>query len=417
MLAGGNALEELAAGRARRELSELVARAPRVAHLRGTGGAIAGGARRAGRRRRPRARARRGGRPRGRGRRERRGGRGRGVTHRRAAAGPSTSAAASSGAAPRTPATPFELRAVRAGGRERVRGGRLARPGRGVAQGAVRPVADRYAIVFLPLTAVIAGLAWALSGDPVRALAVFVVATPCPLILAAPIALIAGISRAARAGVIVKGGGVIEQLGRARTVLLDKTGTVTIGTPEIEQVLVDGRDRPGRARAAGRVARPALRAPARRGARPRGDRPGPRALLPRAGDRGAGPRDRRRVDGRRVAAGSETWLRAQGFEHGAPSRHGDGFPGRATIAVAVDGRPAGAIVMGDHIREDARGARRGAPQRGHPARRDGHRRPRRSRERGRPRARARPCLSRARPGRQARGRPVDSGDTPSCGPW
>ena len=83
----------------------------------------------------------------------------------------------------------------------------------------------------------IAGLAWALSGDPVRALAVFVVATPCPLILAAPIALIAGISRAARAGVIVKGGGVIEQLGQARTVLLDKTGTVTIGTPEIEQVL------------------------------------------------------------------------------------------------------------------------------------------------------------------------------------
>src|SRR6185436_1199055 len=61
------------------------------------------------------------------------------------------------------------------------------------------------------------------------------------------------------------------------------------------------------------------------------------------------------VDGRRVAAGSETWLRAQGFEHGAPSHHGDEFPGRATIAVAVDGRPAGAIVMGDHIREDAAG--------------------------------------------------------------
>ena len=98
-------------------------------------------------------------------------------------------------------------------------------------------LADRYAIFFLPLTIVVAGLAWALSGDPVRALAVFVVATPCPLILAAPIALISGISRAAKAGVIVKGGGVIEQLGKARTVLLDKTGTLTLGTPEVTRVV------------------------------------------------------------------------------------------------------------------------------------------------------------------------------------
>ena len=78
-----------------------------------------------------------------------------------------------------------------------------------------------------------------------RALAVFVVATPCPLILAAPIALVSGVSRAARAGVIVKGGGVIERLGEARTVLLDKTGTLTLGTPEVERVVVfDGTGSP-----------------------------------------------------------------------------------------------------------------------------------------------------------------------------
>jgi cation transport ATPase len=98
-------------------------------------------------------------------------------------------------------------------------------------------LADRYAIIFLPITAVTAGLAWAISGDPVRALAVFVVATPCPLILAAPIALISGVSRAARAGVIVKGGGVIERLGAVRTALLDKTGTLTLGTAEIQEVV------------------------------------------------------------------------------------------------------------------------------------------------------------------------------------
>ena len=62
---------------------------------------------------------------------------------------------------------------------------------------------------------VIAAIAWAVSGDPVRALAVVVVATPCPLILAAPIALMSGLSRAARAGVVVKGAGTIEQLGEA----------------------------------------------------------------------------------------------------------------------------------------------------------------------------------------------------------
>ncbi|HSJ94947.1 MAG TPA: HAD-IC family P-type ATPase, partial [Gaiellaceae bacterium] len=103
-------------------------------------------------------------------------------------------------------------------------------------------MADRYAVVFLPVTTVIAGLAWGLSGDPVRALAVFVVATPCPLILAAPIALVAGLSRCARAGVIVKGGGAIEALGESRTALLDKTGTVTVGEPDIERVVpLDGR--------------------------------------------------------------------------------------------------------------------------------------------------------------------------------
>jgi P-type E1-E2 ATPase len=102
-------------------------------------------------------------------------------------------------------------------------------------------LADRYAAIFLPVTLAVAGAAWAISGSAVRFLAVMVVATPCPLILAAPIAFVAGVSRAARAGVIVKGGGVIEKLGEARTVLLDKTGTVTLGSPAVEDVVaLDG---------------------------------------------------------------------------------------------------------------------------------------------------------------------------------
>ena len=94
-------------------------------------------------------------------------------------------------------------------------------------------LADRYAIPFTVVSLVIAGVAWALSGDPVRFAEVLVLATPCPLVLAAPVAFMGGMSRAARNGIIVKGGGVLEQLARVRTVMFDKTGTLTRGTPTI----------------------------------------------------------------------------------------------------------------------------------------------------------------------------------------
>lgn len=90
-------------------------------------------------------------------------------------------------------------------------------------------LADRYALFLLPVTLAVAGGAWLLTGDPIRGLAVLVVATPCPLILAAPVAFIAGISRAAREGILVKGGAPLEILARTHTVLFDKTGTLTIG--------------------------------------------------------------------------------------------------------------------------------------------------------------------------------------------
>jgi heavy metal translocating P-type ATPase len=90
-------------------------------------------------------------------------------------------------------------------------------------------LADRYALLLLPVTLLVAGGAWVLTGDPVRGLAVLVVATPCPLILAAPVAFIAGVSQAARRGVLIKGGAALEALARTHTVLFDKTGTLTVG--------------------------------------------------------------------------------------------------------------------------------------------------------------------------------------------
>ena len=97
-------------------------------------------------------------------------------------------------------------------------------------------VADRLAVFFVPLTLLLAGAAWALSGDPVRAVAVLVVATPCPLLLAAPIAIMSGLSRAARVGVVIKGGGALERLAAGRVMLFDKTGTLTQGRPVLADV-------------------------------------------------------------------------------------------------------------------------------------------------------------------------------------
>jgi P-type E1-E2 ATPase len=90
-------------------------------------------------------------------------------------------------------------------------------------------LADRFAVVLLPVTIAAAAAAWLISGDLVRSLAVFVAATPCPLILAAPVAFIAGVAQAARRGILVKGGAPLEALARTHTVLFDKTGTLTVG--------------------------------------------------------------------------------------------------------------------------------------------------------------------------------------------
>ncbi len=102
----------------------------------------------------------------------------------------------------------------------------------------VSRLADRYAIGFVPLALGLAVVAWAISGDPVRALAVLVVATPCPLLLAVPIAIVSGVSRAAKRGVVVKGGGVLEQLADAEILVIDKTGTLTAGEAEVMGVTV-----------------------------------------------------------------------------------------------------------------------------------------------------------------------------------
>ena len=113
---------------------------------------------------------------------------------------------------------------------------RLAREA-GAENAPIVRLADRYAAWFLPLALLLAGGAWLASGSAVRAVAVLVVATPCPLLLAAPVAIVSGLSRASRAGVVIRSGGALENLGHATTLVMDKTGTLTMGRPVVVDVV------------------------------------------------------------------------------------------------------------------------------------------------------------------------------------
>ncbi len=97
-------------------------------------------------------------------------------------------------------------------------------------------IANKWAIKFVPIALIMAGAAWLLTGEVERAVAVLVTATPCPLILAVPIAIVSGLSQSAKNGVIIKGGAILELLGRTEVVLLDKTGTLTHGGPVVGQI-------------------------------------------------------------------------------------------------------------------------------------------------------------------------------------
>ena len=97
-------------------------------------------------------------------------------------------------------------------------------------------IANKWAVRFVPLALIMAAAAWLISGEVDRAIAVLVTATPCPLILAVPIAIVSGLSRTAKNGVIIKGGAILELLGRTEVVLLDKTGTLTHGGPAVDEI-------------------------------------------------------------------------------------------------------------------------------------------------------------------------------------
>ena len=213
-------------------------------------------------------------------------------------------------------------------------------------------LADRFALLFLVATLAIAGAAWVASGDPVRWLAVMVVATPCPLILAVPVAIIAGVSRAARIGVLIKGGGALEVLADVRTLVIDKTGTLTHGQAALSAIhTLNGfsedevlRLAASLDQASNHVVASGLVAAARARGLP---------LTPPLEVREApGSGLVGMVGERRVAVGGLAYVR----DRAGDSHALDDLPaereGEIAVAVAADGMLAGLIVLADRIRDD-----------------------------------------------------------------
>ena len=350
MVASGDALEQLAHRRAQRELSALLSLAPRVAHRR-----LAGGFEEVE------------------------------VSEVRVADvllvkpgevvpvdGAAMDAAVVDEAVLTGEARPVELQpgdpvrsgSVNAGGAFLVRAGATAADSAyagivelvrsaGVERAPFVRLADRYALVFIPLVLGTAAVAWMLTGDSVRALAVLVVATPCPLVLAAPVAIVSGISAAARQGVIVKDGGALEAMAGTRTVLFDKTGTLTSGRARLLDVVVAPDGDPARVlRLAASVeqASPHVLAGSLVGeAVARGlplSEPGSVVEQPGSGVEGT-------IDGSRVAVGSVATLAPspapEWFEAGLRRARREAA---STIAVAVEGALVGLILLADELRTD-----------------------------------------------------------------
>ncbi|HZD38253.1 MAG TPA: heavy metal translocating P-type ATPase [Actinomycetes bacterium] len=215
-------------------------------------------------------------------------------------------------------------------------------------------LANRYALAFVPLTLLIAGAAWLLTGDPVRGLAVLVVATPCPLILAAPVAIVSGMSRAARRGIIVKDGGALETLATARVLLLDKTGTLTAGSPRLREVKAFGRLGPAEllrmAASLDQASPHPLAAAITTAARQRG-----LALsLPTGVEEQHGAGIRGLVDGYAVGLGNAEWAAGPELPAAARALQRRGtLDGATCVFAAVDGQLAGALVLEDPLRPDA----------------------------------------------------------------
>jgi len=215
-------------------------------------------------------------------------------------------------------------------------------------------LADRYALMFLPVTLALAFVAWLISGDLLRSLAVLVAATPCPLILAAPVAFIAGVAQAARRGILVKGGGPLEALARAHTVLFDKTGTLTVGGARLLSVEVAPGETADEVLMLGASLEQASHHVIANAIVQAGTERGLSLKVPEQVRESMGSGLHGVIEGRRVAAGSRDLIFAGGHagEWASRATRRASWRSALIVFVAVEGRPIGALLLADELRSD-----------------------------------------------------------------
>jgi heavy metal translocating P-type ATPase len=216
-------------------------------------------------------------------------------------------------------------------------------------------LADRYALIFLPVTLALAFVAWLISGDLTRSLAVLVAATPCPLILAAPVAFIAGVAQAARRGILVKGGGPLEALARAHTVLFDKTGTLTVGGARLLSVEVAPGESADEVLMLGASLEQASHHVLAGAVVQAGVERGLALKVPDQVRESVGSGLHGVIDGRRVSAGSRDMIYGgtRVTEWASRAIRRASWRSALVVFVAVEGRPIGALLLADELRSDA----------------------------------------------------------------
>jgi heavy metal translocating P-type ATPase len=215
-------------------------------------------------------------------------------------------------------------------------------------------LADRYALIFLPVTLALAVFAWLISGDLLRSLAVLVAATPCPLILAAPVAFIAGVAQAARRGILVKGGGPLEALARAHTVLFDKTGTLTVGGARLLSVEVAPGEMADEVLMLGASLEQASHHVIADAIVQAGTERGLRLKVPEQVKESMGSGLHGMIEGRQIAAGSRDMIFPGGHvtEWASRAIRRASWRSALIVFVAVEGRPIGALLLADELRSD-----------------------------------------------------------------
>jgi len=211
-------------------------------------------------------------------------------------------------------------------------------------------IADRYALLFLAVTIALAGAAWALADDPIRAVAVLVVATPCPLILAVPVAIVSGVSRAAKLAILIKGGKAIETLAAVRALVIDKTGTLTLGEAHLVSTRVadhfSENELLAMAASLDQASKHIIARTIVAEARAKGLKLAiPSEVMETPGEGIVG-----RVDGREVMVGGVHFIAGKIADGGLAMLLRDRPPGAIAVAVAIDGKPAGLLILSDELR-------------------------------------------------------------------